>query len=104
MEQNLWSECSRFLTNCVVHYNACILSELLEYAERENHYELADKLKRVSPVSWKHVNFYGEYMFREIDTAIDLMPIINQLASLENELPNTSVLFVKSAKLDFSRF
>jgi TnpA family transposase len=31
LEQQLWSECSRLLTNCVIYYNACILSQLLEY-------------------------------------------------------------------------
>jgi TnpA family transposase len=29
-EQQLWSECSRLLANCIIYYNACILSELLE--------------------------------------------------------------------------
>jgi TnpA family transposase len=33
-EQQLWSECSRLLANCIIYYNACILSELLERAER----------------------------------------------------------------------
>jgi hypothetical protein len=34
LEQQLWSECSRLLANCVIYYNACVLSQLLEYAER----------------------------------------------------------------------
>jgi len=32
-----------------------------ELLEREKDFELADRIKRISPVSWKHVNFYGEY-------------------------------------------
>jgi Tn3 transposase DDE domain len=32
--QQLWSECSRLLANCIIYYNACIQSELLERAER----------------------------------------------------------------------
>jgi hypothetical protein len=72
LEQQLWSECSRFLTNSVIYYNACILSELLECAEREKDFELADPIKRISPVSWKHVNFYGEYTFRDIGDVVDL--------------------------------
>jgi Tn3 transposase DDE domain len=24
--QQLWSECSRLLANCIIYYNACILS------------------------------------------------------------------------------
>jgi hypothetical protein len=88
LEQQLWSECSRFLTNCVIHYNACILSELLELAERENDLVLAERIKRVSPVSWKHVNFYGEYTFREIGDVIDLEQMINRLVALERDSAN----------------
>jgi Tn3 transposase DDE domain len=82
LEQQLWSECSRFLTNCVIYYNACILSELLEYAEREKDFELADRIKQISPVSWKHVNFYGEYTFRDIGDVVDLEQLVNRLVAL----------------------
>jgi TnpA family transposase len=30
LEQQIWVDCSRLLTNGVIYYNACILSELLE--------------------------------------------------------------------------
>jgi hypothetical protein len=33
----------------------------------------------VSPVSWKHVNFYGEYNFRETAETIDLSEIVDRL-------------------------
>ena len=82
VEQQLWSECSRFLANCVIHYNACILSELLEYAEREKDFDLAERIKRISPVGWKHVNLYGEYTFREIKDVIDFEQMIYRLAAL----------------------
>lgn len=90
-EQQLWSECSRFLTNCVIHYNACILTELLEFAEREKKFDLADRIKRISPVSWKHVNFYGEYKFQEIVNIIDLAQMINRLIALEIASYNKAV-------------
>ena len=45
-EQQLWSECSRLLANCIIYYNACILSELLERAERRQDYQRADAIKR----------------------------------------------------------
>jgi hypothetical protein len=60
-EQQLWSECSRLLANCIIYYNACILSELLERAERRQDYQRADAIKRANPASWKHVNLYGAY-------------------------------------------
>jgi TnpA family transposase len=84
-EQELWSECSRFLANCVIHYNACILSELLEYAEREKDFDLGERVKRISPVSWKHVNFYGEYTFRDIGDVIDLGGMVNRLMMLRRD-------------------
>ena len=43
-EQQLWSECSRLLANCIIYYNACILSELLERAERQQDYQRADAI------------------------------------------------------------
>jgi hypothetical protein len=65
-EQQLWSECSRLLANCIIYYNACILSELLERAERRQDYQRADAIKRANPASWKHVNLYGAYTFLDI--------------------------------------
>jgi hypothetical protein len=85
LEQELWSECSRFLANCVIHYNACILSELLEYAEREKDFDLGERIKQISPVSWKHVNFYGEYTFRDIGDVINLGGMINRLMMLRRD-------------------
>lgn len=82
LEQQLWIECSRFLANSVIYYNACLLSELLGYAEREKDFGLAERIKRISPVSWKHVNFYGEYTFRDIGDVIDLEQIINRWVAL----------------------
>ena len=67
------------------YYNACILSELLEYAEREKDFDLAERIKRISPVSWKHVNLYGEYTFRDIGDVIDLAQMINRWVALRQQ-------------------
>lgn len=83
LEQQLWSDCSRLLANCVIYYNASILSQLLEYAERTKNFELADRVKRVSPVAWRNVNFYGKFTFREDDEAVDLDQMVSLLAALE---------------------
>jgi len=37
----------------------------------------ADQIKRVSPVSWKHVNFYGQYNFLETAGGLDLSAIVD---------------------------
>jgi len=70
---------TRLLANCVIYSNASILSELLERKESRNDLEQVDQIKRISPVSWKHVNFYGEYTFRDIDADIDIQQIVDQL-------------------------
>jgi TnpA family transposase len=88
IEQQLWSECSRFLANCVIQYNACILSELLRYAEDKKDLDLADRIKRISPVSWKHINFYGEYAFRDTGEIVDLDEIIGRLIAQAEAQPS----------------
>jgi len=72
---------ARLLANC----DACILSELLERAERRGDHELADKIKRVSPVSWKHVNFYGQYDFLEAAGLVDLSAIVDGLEEVNGD-------------------
>jgi hypothetical protein len=80
-EQQFWSECSRLLANCIIYYNACILSELLERAERRQDYQRTDAIKRANPASWKHVNLYvyGAYSFLDIDDGVDLQGLVNLL-------------------------
>ena len=75
-EQQLWSECSRLLANCIIYYNACILSELLERAERRQD---TNAIKRANPASWKHVNLYGAYSFLDIGDGVDLQELVNLL-------------------------
>ena len=67
------------LDNCIIYYNACILSELLERAERRQDYQRADAIKRANPASWKHVNLYGAYSFLDIGDGVDLQELVNLL-------------------------
>jgi len=85
LEQQIWSECSRLLANCVIYYNACILSELLKRQEHQGNQEQTNQIKRVSPVSWKHVNFYGEYNFRETPDGIDLAKIVDYMEAFNGD-------------------
>jgi hypothetical protein len=58
-DQVLWSEYSRLITNCIIYYNATILSRLLAHKEAAGDREGTAMLKQVSPVAWQHINFYG---------------------------------------------
>jgi len=82
-EQEIWNECSRLVGNAVVYYNALILSAALAELERRGDLTSAEVLKRVSPVAWQHINFYGRYQFDENFTPIDLERLRQQLSTEE---------------------
>jgi hypothetical protein len=82
-EQEVWNECARLVGNAVVYYNALILSEALAELERRADLDPAEVLKRVSPVAWQHINFYGRYQFEEDFTPIDFEQMRQPLSSKE---------------------
>lgn len=84
-EQQLWNECSRLITNCIIYYNASILSNFLVYKENMGDQEISSLLKQVSPVAWQHINLHGRYQFNNQPNSIDMDAIIQKLslASIE---------------------
>ncbi len=81
-EQQLWNECSRLITNCVIYYNAVILSSLLEHKEESGDSSGAALISQISPLAWQHVNFYGRYEFTRGPEHIDIDAIIRELAEI----------------------
>ncbi len=81
-EQQLWNECSRLITNGIIHYNATILSTLLAIREQNSDAQAADFLKRISPVAWQHINLQGRYEFRKLPDEINLAAIIQEWSQL----------------------
>jgi TnpA family transposase len=79
-EQQLWGECSRLITNCIIYYNATILSHLLAHKESTGDVQGAALLRHVSPVAWQHINLYGRYEFRREPDTINMPAIIQALA------------------------
>jgi TnpA family transposase len=60
LEQNIWNECARFITNNIIYYQAYILSALLTQKEKAGRKEEADLIKRISPIAWQvDLNFIG---------------------------------------------
>ena len=65
-EIELWNECGRLLSNCMIYYNATLLNALLTKLQKEKGNEkLIEQLKYISPVAWIHINLYGYYSFEE---------------------------------------
>lgn len=81
-EQQIWNECSRLITNCIIYYNAAILSKLLAHKEATGDTQGAALLKQVSPVAWQHINLQGRYEFTKGTEAINLDTLIQELAQI----------------------
>ncbi|WP_435791631.1 transposase [Clostridium sp.] len=80
-DQNIWGECGRLLANCIIYYNASILSNMLAYREVSG--EDSDVLKHISPVAWQHINLYGRYEFNTKSKSINMDAIILELAKFK---------------------
>ncbi len=79
-EQELWNECTRLIANAVVYYNSVILSELLSTLEIQGNQSAIDRLQRVTPLAWQHINFYGRYRFDGELQPINLEQMAAELA------------------------
>jgi TnpA family transposase len=82
-EQQIWGECARLITNCIIYYNATILSHLLADKEKAGDVHYANMLKRISPVAWKHINLLGRYEFSKKPKDIKMNEIIHQLDQIQ---------------------
>jgi TnpA family transposase len=81
-EQQIWGECARLMTNCIIYYNAMLLSSLLDYKEAAGDVEGAALLKPIAPVAWQHINLCGRYEFRNGPEAININEMVRELAQL----------------------
>ncbi len=78
-EQQIWQECSRLMTNCILYYNAVILSKIKEDKEEKGDIEGLALLKKTSLAAWQHINLYGRYEFTKNEEPIDLKEVISPL-------------------------
>lgn len=72
------NQCGRLIANAIIHYNSVILSKLLKKFEAEGNKKGMEMVKRISPVAWQHIHFFGHYTFDK--NPIDLDAIIAKLA------------------------
>jgi TnpA family transposase len=85
-DQPIWGECSRLIANCIIYYNASILSNMLTYRERNG--QDPDMLKRISLVAWQNINLYGRYEFNSGQESINMDEIIQELVQSKT-IPET---------------
>ncbi len=101
-EQQVWSECTRLVANCMVYYNTYLLTDrrpgellhqqqcqLKDAAYRETTtqgennilhlQEAIATIKQVSPIAWRHIHIYGTYKFLGRDALIDWKEVIKNV-------------------------
>lgn len=83
MSQQIYNECARFLANNIILYNARLLSNLLINLEKAGKTDEIEKLKRISPVAWAHINIYGRYEFNKEFLNLEFNELI-KLMSIDN--------------------
>jgi len=88
-EQQIWNECGRLIANCVIFYNAMILSNVLRYQVERGDAVAATALEQVSPVAWQHINFYGRYEFTKSVHPIDIEAIVQESVSRSGSIHST---------------
>ena len=71
----------RLITNCIICYNATILSNFLLRKQKLDDSQQVALLKHVSPVAWQHINFYGRYEFTKSPQPIDIDAIVQELVA-----------------------
>lgn len=65
VEQLNFQLCNQIICNAIVFYNSYLLSIFFDDKLDQQDYEQIDMLKRVSPISWHHINLYGKYDFEK---------------------------------------
>jgi len=83
-EQQLWNECSRLITNCIIYFNATLLSASLAHYEKIGDLQGAALVKQVSPVAWQHINLHGRYEFENKPVALNIEDLVQQLTRTQN--------------------
>ena len=78
-DQQVWEECSRLITNCIIYSKATILSHLFAHKERRGDTAGAALLTQVSPVAWQHINLCGRYEFTKAPEIMNMAAIIQAL-------------------------
>lgn len=79
LELEMTNECCRFIANCIIYYNALILSKIYEAQEKLENEAALEFIRRLSPIAWRHIILNGRYEFSTIPFDIDLDKIIANL-------------------------
>lgn len=88
------NECARLMAICIIFYNAFLLSKIYAHCKTHNLVYECEKIIRLSPVAWQHINFVGRYEFTKDE---ELPNIDNKIEHLIKNLDQV-VLVIDTKK------
>ena len=71
-EMEMWNACADILANCIVYYNAKIMSSFKAHCINTGNEKQLVLLKNISPASWEHIMLNGFYDLADNDDEWDL--------------------------------
>ena len=71
-EMTMWNSCADLLANCIVYYNAMIMSSFKSYCLDNDRGGQLKYLRSISPASWDHLLLSGFYDLSENDDQWDI--------------------------------
>lgn len=74
-----WNQCADLLANCIVYYNAWIMSSFKTYCLSTGNSNELKHLKMISPASWEHILLNGFYNLADNDEQWDIESELKQL-------------------------
>ena len=79
LELQIWEACIRLVANCIIFYNAFLLSKIYEVLEARQDLQDLEFIKRLSPIAWQHIHLGGKYEFSTTSNEINLDEMIQNL-------------------------
>jgi TnpA family transposase len=78
-EMTQWNACADLLVNCIVYYNAMIMSSFKTYCIEAGDDKQLKHLRTISPASWEHILLTGFYDLADNDPHWDIDSAIKRL-------------------------
>lgn len=78
-EMQMWNGCANLLANCIVYYNAMIMSSFKSYCLSTGQEAQIKHLKSISPASWENIILNGRYDLSDNDESWDIESVVKSL-------------------------
>jgi len=78
-EQQVIANCTHLIANVIIYYNTWLLSNLLEQYEKNGDKKTLERIKKISPIAWQHINVYGTYKFTSPPVPTDVATLLKNV-------------------------